>query len=67
MVPIKKFKIERYIHISRMKEHHLTDGERLFWQYALGSEWRGTFLDFNTIPDSHSRPASSTRKRNNIQ
>lgn len=60
MVPIKRFRIERYIHISRLNEHPLTDGERLFWQYALGSEWRSSFLGFNTIPGPNRIPAENT-------
>ncbi len=60
MIPIKKFKVERCIRISRAEDHPLTDSERLFWQCALGMEWRGVFSGFNTVPDAKRLPVKGT-------
>lgn len=49
IVQVKKLKIERYLHLVRLKHSPFSPTLKLFWEYAKEDRWRQGRFAYNTI------------------
>ena len=49
IVQVKKLKIERYLHLVRLKHSPFSPTLKLFWEYAKEDQWRQGRFAYNTI------------------
>ena len=49
VLPVSRLKVERYVYMLRHKSSPFSGSLRLFWEYALGTEWRENVFSYNTM------------------
>lgn len=48
-VRIKRFRVDRYLYLVRLRHTPFRGTLRLFWQFAMGYEWREGVFNYNTM------------------
>lgn len=49
IVPVRRLQVTRYVYMLRRESSSFTGGMRLFWEYAMGTEWREHVFSYNTM------------------